>query len=104
MINTPKIAFEVDGRQCTLADFLAANCDDEDVCNWARNARPGDRYPSIVPCQAITPTLVMPTTEELARHFAAALPTVRAICASVEEAKAALARVPIPTFTIGPKK
>lgn len=46
--------FQVDGgAPCALSDFLAANGDDPDVCEWARTAQPGDRFPAIVDCVCV---------------------------------------------------
>ncbi len=44
-----------DGEPCTLADFLAANADDEAVCEWAQTAQPGDEFPALVSCQCVAP-------------------------------------------------
>lgn len=46
--------FIVDGNPpCALAEFLAANADDPEVCEWARTARPGDRFPALVECVVV---------------------------------------------------
>jgi hypothetical protein len=47
------IAIEVEGKVSTLADFLAANADDPDVCEWARSAKPGDSFPCFVENRAV---------------------------------------------------
>lgn len=50
----PRIAVMVGGKVVSsLADFLAANADDGDVCEWARSAQPGDRYPALIECVAV---------------------------------------------------
>lgn len=48
--------FLIDGRRVSLADLLAANADDEDLCEWARGAAAGDFYPAFVPCECIAAT------------------------------------------------
>lgn len=51
--STPAIRIEVDGEVSELGDFLRANADDQDVCDWASSARAGDVFPAIVSCRAI---------------------------------------------------
>lgn len=46
-------AFTVDGEPVTLADFFAANADDPQVCEWARGAKPGDRFAALVDVQCV---------------------------------------------------
>ncbi len=49
-----KAAFIVDGGEpVSLADLLAANADDAEVCEWARSAKPGDSFPALVECRAV---------------------------------------------------
>ncbi len=47
------VAFLVEGRRVALPAFLAANADDQDLCDWARSAQPGDSFPAFVPCECI---------------------------------------------------
>jgi hypothetical protein len=47
-------AFIVDGAEpVSLADMLAANADDAELCEWARGAKPGDTFPALVECRAV---------------------------------------------------
>jgi hypothetical protein len=45
--------FRVDGSVTTLADLLAANCDDPELCEWAETAQAGDFFPAFVECECI---------------------------------------------------
>lgn len=36
--------FTFDGATYTLASMLEANAHDTEFCDWARTARPGDRF------------------------------------------------------------
>jgi len=47
------VEFDVDGSRYTMAAFLAANADDEGVCEWAASAQPGDFWPGVIPCTAV---------------------------------------------------
>ncbi len=38
------VRFVIDGSVSTLAEMLAANAEDEHVCEWLRAARPGDVF------------------------------------------------------------
>jgi len=43
--------FVVDGTSYTLAEMLAANADDRDLCEWLVNATPGERFPAHLECR-----------------------------------------------------
>lgn len=44
-------AFVVDGAGYTLAEMLAANQGDAELCAWLINARPGDHFPAHLECR-----------------------------------------------------
>ena len=46
----PLPTFVVDGTSYTLAEMLAANKDDADLCAWLCEARVGDRFPGHIEC------------------------------------------------------
>ncbi len=43
--------FTVDGIEYTLAQMIAANEDDSELCEWLRSARPGDYFPNGTGCE-----------------------------------------------------
>lgn len=52
--TTTAAQFTVDDHACTLADLLAANADDDALCEWAQAAAIGDRFPAIVECVRVS--------------------------------------------------
>lgn len=49
----PAVMFSFDGKPFTLADMLAANSDDAELCEWLRVAQVGDTFPAFVWCTRI---------------------------------------------------
>lgn len=48
---TNEPVFEVDGEPVALAEFVEVNADIPDVCEWARTAKVGAWYPSVIDCR-----------------------------------------------------
>lgn len=46
--------FLIDGNRCTEAELLAANADDVELCEWARAAQIGERFPAFVQCERVS--------------------------------------------------
>lgn len=45
--------FNVDGHEYTLPEMLAANVDDEELCDWLTSAEVGEVFPAFVPCERV---------------------------------------------------
>lgn len=43
--------FEVDGTPIALSEFVETNADDPDVVAWAKSAKVGAWYPSVIDCR-----------------------------------------------------
>jgi hypothetical protein len=46
----PTPTFVIDGTSYTLAEMLAANASDPDLCAWLCEARVGERFPGHIEC------------------------------------------------------